>query len=149
MKFLMKALVAAAMVFAMANVRAETPEEARALLEAAITEVKAKGTDAAAREFNAGGKWHRGPLYVVLMRFDNVVIGHSSNAKLIGKNMSEAKDANGKLFVRDITEAHRSKDVVETHFRWANPATKQIGDAVAYSRRVPGQDMWLSATLFK
>ncbi len=128
---------------------AETPEEAKALLEAAVAAVKAKGVDGAVTEFNAGGKWTKGALYVVAVKFDGSMVAHSSNGKMVGKNMLEAKDAAGKAFVQETIAQVKAKGQGQVEMRWANPATKQIGDAVMYSRAVPGQDMYVGSVVFK
>jgi cytochrome c len=136
-------------LLAAVGARASTPDEARALVDQAIAEIKAKGLDAAANEITAGGKWRRGSLYVVLVKFDGSVVAHSAYPKFVGRNMLELKDANGKMFVKEAVEAHRTKDAAVAELRWANPETKQVSDATAYSRRVPGLEMYVNSIVFK
>lgn len=139
----------AALACAAAFAHAETAEEAKALLDAAVAEFKAKGTDAALKEINAGGKWKKGSLYVVVAQFDGTMVGHSANDKIVGKNMLEAKDAGGKPFVKETIAAVKASGSGQVEMRWGNPVTKQIADATMFSKRVPGQDLYVGSVVFK
>lgn len=143
--------VAAALVLAAAATLAQaaSPDEAKTLLDQAVALFKAKGRDAAIKELNAGGAWRKGELYVVAVQFDGTMLAHSANDKIAGKNMMEAKDAGGKAFVQETIAAVKSKGAGEVQMRWGNPVTKQIGDAVMFSKAVPGEDMYVGAVVFK
>lgn len=140
---------AAALSMASMLVRAETPEAAKALLDSAIAEVKTSGLDKAVKEFNAGGKWNKGTLYVVMAQFDGLMVVHSANDKIVGKNMLEAKDAGGKTFVKDAIAAVKSSGSGQIDIRWGNPTTKQIADATMFVKRVPGHEVYVGSVVFK
>ena len=139
----------AALVFSMAGLRAETLQEAKSLQEAALAQIKAKGLDAAASDFNAGGTWKQGSLYIVVVKFDGTMIAHSANEKIVGKNMLEAKDASGKAFAHETIAAVKAKGSSELAVRWANPVSKQIADAVFVARRIPGHDAYIGSMIFR
>jgi cytochrome c len=128
---------------------AETPEVAKALLDAAVAEFKAKGAEATVKDINAGGKWNKGTLYVVVAQFDGTMLAHSANDKIPGKNLFEVKDASGKPFVKETIAAVKANGSGQVEMRWANPVTKQVGDATMFSKRVPGQDMYVGSVVFK
>jgi len=128
---------------------ADTPVEAKALLDSAVAAFQAKGKEAAIKEINAGGKWNKGSLYVVAVQFDGTMLAHSANEKMAGKNMLEAKDAAGKFFVKDTISAVKSTGNGQVDMRWGNPVTKQIGDASMFSKAVPGMDMYVGSVVFK
>lgn len=128
---------------------AETADEAKALLDQAVTLFKAKGKDAAVKEINAGGTWKKGGLYVVAGQYDGTTLAHSANDKIPGKNMFEAKDAGGKSFVKETITEVKAKGSAQIDIRWGNPATKQIADATMYSRAVPGLDLYVGTVVFK
>jgi signal transduction histidine kinase len=148
MKFTQIALIAALAGSTMLA-QASTPDEAKALLDQAITMIKSKGTDAAATELNAGGSWNKGALYVVFGKLDGTILAHSANNKMAGKNTAEAKDAAGKEFVKENLNGLKAQGHTEITMRWANPATKQIGDAVMFSKVVPGTQTYVSSIVFK
>lgn len=143
-------IAVAAAAFATLGAHAETLDEAKALQEAAVAEVKAKGLDAAVADFNAnaGGKWHKGGLYLVIAKFDGHMLAHSANGKIVGKNMLEAKDAGGKPFVKDAIDLVKTKGGGQFTMRWANPKTKQIDDATFLVRPLPGADAYLGTVVF-
>lgn len=130
---------------------AASPDDAAKLVDAALAEIKAKGFEAAVKDFNAnaGGKWHQGGLYVVVARFDGHMIAHSANDKIVGKNMFEAKDAAGKPFVQENIASVKASGAAKVDLRWSNPETKKIADAVMVSKRVPGEEVYVGSVAFK
>jgi signal transduction histidine kinase len=149
MKKIVSLLAGVSLVLCHAAVRAETPDEAKAMLEQAVALFKAKGKDAAVKEINTGGKWTKGTLYVVAAQFDGLMLAHSSNDKVPGKNMLEAKDAAGKAFVKETIANVKSAGSSQIDMRWGNPVTKQIGDATMFARAVPGMDVYVGSVVFK
>lgn len=149
MKKLIPVLAALSMAVCTLTARAETPDEAKALLDQAVATFKAKGKDAALKEINAGGKWTKGSLYVVVAQFDGLMVGHSANDKIPGKNMLEAKDAAGKAFVKETIANVKANGSSQIDMRWGNPATKQIGDATMFAKAVPGMDLYVGSVVFK
>jgi signal transduction histidine kinase len=142
-------LAAATLTFAGLSAHADTPEDAKALLEAAVTQSKAKGLEATVKDINAGGKWNKGKLYVVIAQFDGTMLAHSANDKIPGKNMLEAKDAAGKAFVKEAIAAAKGSGSAEIPMRWGDPTTKQIADATMFIRRIPGQEAYAGSVVFK
>lgn len=139
----------AALALAATAVHAETADDAKALLDGAIAEIKTAGLDKAVKDFNAGGKWKKGGLYIVAVQLDGTMLAHSANDKLPGKNMLEAKDAGGKPFVQEAIKLVKSSGGGQVDLRWGNPTTKQIADATMFVRRVPGQEVYLGSVIFK
>lgn len=149
MKLATRTLTALTLSLSLCAAHADSPEEAKALLESAVATFKAKGTDAAVKEINSGGPWNKGSLYVVAVRFDGTMLAHSANDKMAGKNMLEVKDASGRPFVKETIAAVKASGAGQVDMRWANPVTKQIGDAQMFSKGVPGQDIYVGTVVFK
>ncbi len=61
------------------------------------------------------------------------MVAHSTNAGLIGKNVLELKDVDGKPF-NDDTQA--IKDAGWINFKWQNPTTKVVEAKTQYIVRV-------------
>jgi signal transduction histidine kinase len=129
---------------------ASTKEEAEGLQKAAAAAIKAKGVDVASKEFSEGGSWQKenGALYVFIADFKGTVLAHSANAKIVGKNLWEAKDATGALIIQQQVEGAK-KGTKSMDIRWMNPATKQIGDAEVLMSRLGTQDLYLGVVRFK
>ena len=71
--------------------------------------LKADGTTKAYEEISTpGGKFQDGEIYVVVSNFEGVTVAHATNPKLIGKNMTDTQDVDGKFFSKEMTEpAHK------------------------------------------
>jgi signal transduction histidine kinase len=73
-----------------------TANEAKALVDKAATYVKTEGKEKAFAEFsNPSGKFVDRDLYIFIVDFNGLTLAHGGNAKLVGKNMLELKDADG------------------------------------------------------
>jgi len=145
------AALGAAMALALAAgaARADPAEEARSLLDGALTEIRTHGLDKAVKGFNAGGKWKKDRLYLVAMQLDGMVLANSANTKLPGHNMLESKDANGRAFFKDATQLVKTSGSGQVDLRWGNPVTRRLSDATMFVQRVPGQDVYLGSLVFK
>jgi signal transduction histidine kinase len=143
------ALASLSLALCALTAKADTPAEAKALLDDAVALFKAKGKDGALKEINAGGKWTKGTLYVVVAQYDGMMVGHAANDKIPGKNMLEAKDAAGTPFVKQTITNVKAAGTSALDLRWGNPVTKQIADATMFAKSVPGQDLYVGAVVFK
>ncbi|MBC5785235.1 cache domain-containing protein [Ramlibacter sp. USB13] len=145
MKTWIQAAAASALFAVAAFAHADTAADAKALLSEAQAAIASKGINAAAEEFNAGGKWKRGKAYVVLVKFEGgTLLAHADNPKLAGKAMIEAKDASGKAFVQETIQNVKTTGESLVEYRWANPTTKKIDNGRLMARRVPGQDAYVA-----
>lgn len=143
------AAAAAVLALGSLSAHASSRDEAQAMLKAALAEIKAKGVEAAGKDFSAGGSWNKGTLYVFVADFKANIHAHSANAKIVGKNLWDVKDPTGKLFVQDQVKQMQAGNSGAVTMRWMNPSTKQIDDAEAVLGRVPGQELYVGAVWFK
>jgi cytochrome c len=145
MKTWMKLIAASALAGFATLGLADTVSDAKAMLADAQALVASKGMNAAASEFNAGGKWKQGKAYVVLVTFDGgTLLAHADNPKLAGKPMIEAKDASGKAFVQETIRNVKATGESLVEYRWANPTTKKIDNGRLLARRVAGQEAYIA-----
>jgi len=114
-----------------------------------VMSVGMAGVAGAAKEFNAGGKWRGKNSYVVLVEFTGNMLAHANNAKLVGKNMLEAKDASGKPFIQDTIKAVQARAESTIDLRWGNPNTQKIDNGKMIASRVPGQDAYVGVAYFE
>ena len=95
------------LVFSGAGIAADGAgkDDAVAMVKKAVAFVKEQGPDKAYPEFtNKAGKFIDRDLYVVVYQLDGKVLAHGSNEKFVGKDMSEAQDVDGKLYVKERVE---------------------------------------------
>jgi cytochrome c len=117
-----------------------TKADAQALVQKASAFIKANGREKALAEFNnPQGQFTKGDLYVFAYDLTGVSLANA-NIKLVGKNLIELKDSDGKPLVRGLIDtAAKGKGWFE--YKWNNPATKTIQHKVTYVERI-GDD-WL------
>ena len=132
MRALLRLVVACAVTVssaALADERA-TPDEAKAMAVKAAEYVKAAGPDAAYKAFTekASG-WVDRDLYVFVVRHDGVTLAHGGNAVLVGKNLSNLKDVDGKPFIQDIIGV---KDEGWVDYKWKNSQTQAVEQKTSY-----------------
>ncbi|MBK7006294.1 MAG: cache domain-containing protein [Burkholderiales bacterium] len=118
-----------------------TKDEAKAMVNAALAHVKKAGNDQAFKDFTADkANWTKKDLYVFAMDMKGVVLAHGANEKLVGKNLIELKDQNGKGFAREFIEVGSTKGEGWVDYDWAHPVTKKVEGKTSYVKRIPGFD---------
>jgi signal transduction histidine kinase len=110
-------------------------EEAQAMVKNAIEFYKANGQKKALAEFSRlDGKFVDRDLYVTVYTQDGICLANI-NAKIIGKNMIDMRDGDGKYFVRERLEASKSQPSGWQEFKFFNPVSKKIEDKRQYWER--------------
>ena len=108
-------------------VAGDTKEDAVAMVKKAVAIIKADGPEKAYAEISApGGKFVDGGTYVVVQAFEGVTLAPATNSKLVGKNMIDAQDVDGKFFAKGLSDNGRQNASFWYDFKFVNPATKNI-----------------------
>lgn len=131
----MASLVAALLACAMPASAADkaTPEEAVALVKKAIVYYKKNGQEAAFAEFNnPQGRFIEKDMYIFVMAPGLNMLAHGANQRLIGKNLIDMKDADGKPFGRMLMDTANNKGSGWVDYKWPNPVHKVIEDKSTY-----------------
>jgi cytochrome c len=111
--------------------------DAKALVEKAATFFKSNGKEKALAEFSKSkGTFDKGDLYVFAYDMTATIVAHPKNAKLIGKNLFEVPDTDGKLFRKEIVEVAKSKGSGWVDYKYMNPETKKVEHKTTYVLRV-------------
>ncbi len=108
----------------------------QALLDRAERHLRDKGEQALAT-FSQAGEFHDGDLYVYVVDTDGKLIasGGSSGA-LIGRNVRDMTDSDGRPFFREMLEGARSAGTGTVEYRWYNPARNRAEPKIATYRAV-------------
>ena len=112
-------------------------DEAVAMVKKAVSFIKEKGADKAYPEFTgkAAGFVDR-DLYVVVYQLDGKVLAHGSNAKFVGKDLIEAQDVDGKLYVKERVEMAAKQPSFWQDYKFVNPVTKKVEPKQMYCEKV-------------
>jgi cytochrome c len=125
-----------------------TDKEATALVEKGVAFIKAEGKEKAFTEFTDNkGKFVDRDLYIFVVDFKGLTLAHGGNAKLVGKDMSGLKDADGEPFIQKMIELAKSKGNGWVDYKWTNPVTKKIEAKTTYVQKV--DDYFLGCGIYK
>jgi len=114
-----------------------TAAEAVAMVKKAITYIKAHGREKAFAEFsNPKGPFIDRDLYITVYDMKGVCLAHGFNPKMVGKNMIDLKDPDGKAFVKERNETAKTKDKFWVDYKYVNPLTKQIEQKSQYVEKL-------------
>ncbi len=104
-----------------------TAAEANAMVKKGIAFIKANGTEKGYAEIsNKQGRFVDRDLYLTVYALDGTVLAHGANEKMIGKNLIDLKDIDGKAFVKERMELARSKGTFTQDYKFTNPTSKKI-----------------------
>jgi cytochrome c len=114
-----------------------TKVEAVAMVKEAVAFIKDQGPDKAYAEIsNKAGRFHDRDLYITVLGLDGKVFAHGQIESLIGQSLIEAKDPDGKLFVKERVELARQQPSFWQSYKFMNPATKKVEPKQMYCERL-------------
>ena len=144
-------VVAATLCLTCAGALASEPTEkdAIAMTERGAALVKAKGKDEMMKRINAKDPdFVQGALYVDMRDVKTgIVLAHPYNPSIVGKDLTDVPDANGKKYRREIIELAAAKGKGWVDYQYKNPTTGKIEPKTTYILLVDG--VVLEAGLYK
>jgi cytochrome c len=103
-----------------------TKAEAEAMVKKGVAFIKANGAAKAYEEISKrNGQFVDRDLYLVVYGLDGMVHAHGGNVKMVGKNLMELKDIDGKAFVKERVELAKAKPSFWQSYKFTNPETKK------------------------
>ncbi|HZD91467.1 MAG TPA: cache domain-containing protein [Pseudolabrys sp.] len=136
MKLMTAAALAAGVSFPAWGAHA-TKDEAIAMVNKAVAYFKQVGPEKAYAAFdNKEGGFKAGELYILVYGMDGHVLAHGANVKLIGKDMNDAQDVDGKYYVKERIALAGKEKTFWQDYKFVNPVSKKIEPKQAYCERV-------------
>jgi len=131
-------MLSAAMGLACAADGGATKDDAVAMVKKGVAAIKAGGADKTYAEFSDKGNenWRKADLYLVVYGLDGVVHAHGANTKMIGKNLIDLKDIDGKAFVRERIDLAKRLGTFWQDYKFTNPETKKIEPKSMYCEKL-------------
>jgi len=139
LKALATPLLAVSLLLAAPAARAgnATADEATAMVRKGVAFIKAEGTDKGYAEIsNKQGRFVDRDLYLVVYGLDGTVLAHGANDKMVGKNLLDLKDIDGKAFVKERVELAQTKSTFWQDYKFTDPVTKKIEPKTTYCERL-------------
>lgn len=101
--------------------------QAKAMLEKAVATIKTAGAAPAFAAFNRkDGAFNTGELYVFVFDLNGVYEAYGAHPGLVGRDVSDLTDAEGKPIVRDMIEIARTSGHGKINYVWLNRADNRI-----------------------
>ncbi len=114
-----------------------TKDDAMATVKKGISFIKANGKDKGYAEVsNKEGQFIDRDLYLVVYGLDGTVRAHGANGKMVGKNLIELKDVDGKAFVKERVDLAQSKGTFWQDYKFTNPVSKKVEPKQMYCEKL-------------
>ena len=127
-----------------------TAAEATAMVDKAIAHIKKAGREKAFADFNnPKGAFTDGDLYVVVYDLTGKVLAHGANTKMIGKDVIDLRDSDGKFFVKERVEMMSKSPTAKgwQDYKFMNPVSRQIEPKSMYLQRF--EDVMVGCGIYK
>jgi len=106
------------------------------------------GTEKAYQAFtNKAAPWVDRDLYVVVYDLNGKVLAHGQNPKMVGKELIDLLDPDGKAFVKERVELGKSQNKFWHDYKWTDPVTKKPLPKSTYCER--HQDVLFCVGIYK
>jgi cytochrome c len=127
-----------------------TAAEATAMVDKAIAHIKKVGREKAFADFSSKkAPWVDRDLYVVVYDMKGKVLAHGSNEKMIGKDVIDLRDNDGKYFVKERVEMMSKGPEAKgwQDYKFMNPVSRAIEPKQMYLQRY--EDVIVGCGIYK
>lgn len=121
-----------------------TEAEAEDMVKRAIALIQRDGAVKAYKTFNdaEGNAFKDKDLFVFVYDFQGTVLASSGNARMVGKNLIEMKDADGQQIVRGVIDmVKKGKKGWYGPYKFSNPQTQEYERKKSYCEQAVGETM--------
>jgi cytochrome c len=112
----------------------EKEDAERMVAEAAAAVVKDRAS-AVAEIGNPKGRFVKGEVYAWAYDLTGTMVAHPINAKLVGKNLLDVPDANGKMYRKEIVAGVKASGTASVSYRYKNPVSGAVEDKVTFCKK--------------
>lgn len=114
-----------------------TKDQAVAMVKKGVAFIKASGKEKGyAAVSDKRGPFIQHDLYLVVYGLDGVVHAHGANEKMIGRNLIDLRDVDGKEFVKERVQLAKSKGTFWQDYKFVNPVSKKVEPKSMYCEKL-------------
>jgi len=114
-----------------------TKDQAVAMVKKGVKFIQANGNDKGyAQITDSKSEFHDRDLYLVVYGLDGTVKAHGANQKMVGKNLIELKDVDGKAFVQERVDMAKAKGTFWQDYKFTNPVDKKVEPKQMYCEKL-------------
>jgi cytochrome c len=122
-------------------------KEAEAMVGKTVAALKANRTKTLDEITAKDSKYVDRDLYATVYDMTGKVMAHGANNKMVGKDLIELKDPDGKEFVKERVELAKSKGKFWQEYKFTDPESKKVLPKEAYCEKV--DDLVVCAGVYK
>jgi cytochrome c len=144
-----KILITAALLLALmpSGVFAGEMEDATKMVNDAATASAKDKASAVAEIGNPKSRFVKGELYVFAYDLTGTMVAHPINAKLVGKNLMDVPDADGKMFRKEIINSVNATGTANVAYKYKNPQSGAVENKVTFCKKAA--DLAICAGYYK
>jgi cytochrome c len=131
-KYVPAALLVALMAGGVLASEKEDAEKMVADAAAAVVKDRAGGV---AEIGNPKGRFVKGEVYAWAYDLTGIMVAHPLNAKLVGKNMIDVPDADGKMYRKEIIDGVKATGTVTVSYKYKNPVSGAVENKVTFCKK--------------
>lgn len=125
-----------------------TADEAVAMVKSAIAYTKENGAAKTIAAVNTRtAPWVDRDLYIVIYDMQGKNLAHGANARMVGKDLLEMKDVDGKPYMRERIDLIKSKGKGWQDYKFNNPVSQKIEPKSMYVERY--EDLIFGCGIYK
>ncbi len=125
-----------------------TPQQVVDLVKRSVQLIEEKGPDTAFPVLSdPKGDYVDGDLYVFTYNMDGAIIQHL-RPKLVGKNMMNIKDKEGKCLACDFVRIAKEEGQGWSQYWWPKPGSGELSVKVSFIMKVPGHELFVGAGVY-
>jgi cytochrome c len=125
-------------------------DEAVAMVQRVEDTFKKDGADATFKAVSdpSSKEFHDRDLYPFIYNMAGVCVAHGARPALIGKNLIDIKDQDGKYLIREMVDLLKTKQSGWIDYKWPNPQTNKIEDKSSYVEKL-GDNYFVGVGVYK
>jgi uncharacterized protein len=110
-----------------------TRDEAVAMVKRVQQKYNKEGLEPTLRAITTKTReFHDRDLYTWVLKVDGTLLAHGGRPELVGKNIIDLKDQDGKFLIRQLLDVCKHGGHGWTDYRWVNPQTSIVEDKSSY-----------------
>jgi len=115
-----------------------TKDEAVAMVKRVETMFAKEGPDATFKAVSdkSVAEFHDRDLYPFIYDMSGTCVAHGARPALIGKNLIDLKDQDGKYLIRELVAIAEGPGSGWVDYKWPNPLTNKIEDKTSYVEKM-------------
>ncbi len=115
-----------------------TKDEAVAMVKRVQAEFKKDGGDVTFKAISdkTTKEFHDRDLYPFVYEMSGLCVAHGARTALIGKNLIDLKDQDGKFLIREMVTLAKGPGSGWIDYKWPNPLTNKIEDKSSYVEKM-------------